>query len=290
MPGAEDALSDPIGAISDVFSDPEELFKDVTGISLLEDTVGTENLDLFTGKAILDPAIESITGEEAAKAAEEAAAIQAAAGTDAVANLRQAQIEAAARQQPFEQFGVTQGIGALPGSFGVLQSAINDPTAGVIDNPFFQALSADQDQRLLASRAARGKVGSGGTEDALLRQQLLLGNQFSQQNIGNIQGQIQNQFNAAAIGQNAASQTGVQGLQTAGNVGGILGNIANAQAAGVIGQQQASAQGFQNLVGLGSLIAAPFTGGASLAIGAGGGLLGGGSSPPPNANFGQQFA
>ena len=247
----------------------------------VEDAFKFDPLDILGSRA----------GEDAA---EEATELQTRAGTDAVSNLRQAQIEAAARQQPFETFGVEQGVNALPGSFEQLQSAINNPSSGVINNPFFQALSADQDRRLAASRAAGGKFFSGGTDDAFARQQLLLGNQFSQQNIGNLQGQIQNQFNAATIGQNAASQTGVQGLQTAGNIGGIMGQVANAQASGVIGQQQAGAQGFQNLLGLGGLVAAPFTGGASLAVsGIGSGMgLGGGSAPPPNPlmGFGRQTA
>ena len=269
------------------------------------DEAGVGSLAPGSATSVLDPLDFAGTkaGADAKKAAQEAADLQEAAGRDSVANLRQAQIEAAARQQPFETFGVEQGVNALPGAFGQLQSAISDPTAGVINNPFFQALSADQDQRLLASQAARGKVGSGGTNDELIRQQLLLGNQFSQQNIGNIQAQIQNQFNAAAIGQNAASQTGVQGLNTAGNIGGILGNVANSQAAAVIAKQQANQAITGNLQSIFGMVAAPFTGGASLSltqgVGGGGGLtqggggfMGGGSAPPPNPlqGFGQQTA
>ena len=245
----------------------------------VEDMGEKTGLDSVVGS--IGGVVDQFTGKAAADAAEDAAAIQAAAGTDAIANLRQAQIEAAARQQPFEEFGVQQGVEQLPGLFQQQQAAISDPSA-VINNPFFQAMSRDQEQRLINQRAALGKGGSGGTGDALTRNMLLLGNQFSQQNLGNIQQQIQNRFNAATIGQNAASQTGTQALNTAGNIGGVMGNIANAQAAGVIGQQQAGMQGFQNLMGIGSLVAAPFTGGASLGLG---GIFGGGSgvsSPPPN--------
>jgi len=238
-----------------------------------------------------------VTGAPAAEAAEEAAALQAAAGRDATANLRLAQLEAAARQQPFEQFGIEQGIEQLPGSFERLQGAIDDPSGAVLNNPFFQALAGQQEQRLMASQAARGKFGSGETGDDLQRNLLLLGNQFAQQNIGNIQGQIQNQFNASTIGQNAATQTGVSGLQTAGNIGGIMGNVANAQAAGVIGQQQAQAGGLGNLMQLGGLIAAPFTGGSSLGLSGLGSFFGGGGgastaviNPTAMANAGNSFA
>lgn len=261
--------------IGDAFSDLNPL--DVLGLGATQRAPGFQDT------------VDQISGKAASDAAEESAELLAAAGTDQVANLRQAQIEAAARQQPFEQFGTEQGIGQLPGLFQQQQDAINNPT-GVLNNEFFQAMARDQEQRLLNIRGAGGKGFSGGTQDALARQQLLLGNQFSQQNIGNIQGQIQNQFNAATIGQNAASQTGTQGLQTAGNVGGVLGNIANAQAAGIIGQQQAGTAGLNNILGIGSLIAAPFTGGASLGAGGGLSFLGGGSASPPPANSGFQFA
>lgn len=226
--------------IGDALSSINPLDLLLPGLSVVEEPV-TEAFDQISGKA-------------AADAAKEAAELQSAAGTDAIANLRQAQIEAAARQQPFEQFGTDQGIGQLPGLFQQQQDAINNPT-GILNNEFFQAMARDQEQRLLNIQGSRGKGFSGGTQDALARQQLLLGNQFSQQNIGNIQGQIQNQFNAASIGQNAASRTGVQGLQTAGNIGGVLGNIANVQAAGIIGQQQAGAQGIDNIIGIGQAIA-----------------------------------
>ena len=280
MPGAEDAgdaLSGAVSGIGDVFKSVS--LSEQLGINdAIGGAIGVNPLDLAASSAI-DPigiggqfqfggsgglgnevqsGIQDLTGESAAIAAEEAAELQAAAGSDAVANLRQAQIEAAARQQPFEDFGVTQGLEQLPGAFGQLQSAISDPTAGVINNPFFQALSADQDRRLAASSAARGKFASGGTDDAFARQQLLLGNQFSQQNIGNIQSQIQNQFNAATLGQNAAAGTGAQGLRTAGNIGGIIGNVANSQAAGILGAQQAQAAGTGNLIGLAGTIGSFF--------------------------------
>ena len=229
--------------------------------------------------------LDDVSGASEEEAAKEAAAAQEAAGEAAEAELRTAQERLEAELSPYREFGVEQGVSQLPGLFEQQQAAISDPSA-VINNPFFQAMSRDQEQRLINQRAALGKGGSGGTGDALTRNMLLLGNQFSQQNLGNIQQQIQNRFNAAQIGQSSAAQTGVSGLQTAGNIGGIMGNVANAQAAGIMGAQQAGAAGTQNMIGL---LAAPFTGGASLGMGGmfGGGGLGGGSgvaSPPPSNN------
>ena len=240
------------------------------------------------GLGFVNDVLDPFTGGGADKAAKDAARAGRAAGREARDVTEAAQFRLEEGLQPFTDFGVSQGIDQLPGSFGQLQSAISDPSSAVLNNPFFQALSADQDQRLLASRAARGKVGSGGTDDALERQQLLLGNQFAQQNIGNIQGQIQNQFNAAQVGQSSAAQVGVSGLNTANQVGGIIGNMGNVTAAGIIGRDAAKTQGANNLL---SLATAGFTGGLSL-LGGGGGVpfLGGGSSPPPPTNSGFQFA
>ncbi|MBL4753769.1 MAG: tail fiber domain-containing protein [Flavobacteriales bacterium] len=215
--------------------------------------------DLGLGGVVesLDPfgVVETVSGQGAAKAAKDAARLQAGAGAEARDIAEAAQFRLEEGLQPFAEFGVDQGIGQLPGLFEQQQAAISDPTSGVLNNPFFQALAQQQEQRLLNVQGSRGKGFSGGTEDALNRNLLLLGNQFSQQNIGNIQGQIQNQFNAANIGQSSAAQVGVSGLNTAGNIGGILGNVANAQAAGVIGQQQAQAQGINNIIGIGSGLA-----------------------------------
>lgn len=129
----------------------------------------------------------------------------------------------------------------------LLQGAIDDPSSRVLNNPFFQSMAADQEQRLLASAAARGKVGSGGTSDDLQRNLLLLGNQFAQQDITNLQ-------NLTNTGANAAAQTGSFLQQGATSQGGILGNMANAQAASEIAQANAQSQATGNLLTLGATI------------------------------------
>jgi hypothetical protein len=126
-----------------------------------------------------------------------------------------------------------------------LEGAIDDPSSRVLNNPFFQTMAADQEQRLLASQAARGKVGSGETGDDLQRNLLLLGNQFAQQDITNLQ-------NLTNTGANAAAQTGSFLQQGTTAAGGIMGNIANANAAGTIGAANARAQGVNNVLSIGS--------------------------------------
>ncbi|MBL4940966.1 MAG: tail fiber domain-containing protein [Colwellia sp.] len=197
-------------------------------------------------------------GGAASEAAKEAAALQAAQGDKALAAQAASLKLIRGDLEPFREAGV-EGLGQLQGAFGDLQTAIDDPTSSVINNPFFQALAGQQEQRLLQSQAARGKVGSGGTGDDLQRNLLLLGNQFSQQNIANRQTQIGNFQNLATIGSNAAAQTGTQTQAAAGNTASILGQIGNAQAAGTVGAANAQAQGAQNLLSTGLGLFAAFS-------------------------------
>lgn len=179
-----------------------------------------------------------VLGGNASKAATDAAKAQAEAGLVAMEQQREATQQIRGDLEPFRE----AGAGALP----LLSGAINDPSSRVLNNPFFQSMAADQEQRLLASAAARGKVGSGGTGDDLQRNLLLLGNQFAQQDITNLQ-------NLSNTGSNAAAQTGSFLQQGASAQGGILGNIANANAAGAIGAANARQQGIGNALSIGAL-------------------------------------
>jgi hypothetical protein len=183
-------------------------------------------------------------GGAAAAAAKEAAGIQ----SDFANTALEAQLAESAQTRadlsPFREFGA--------GATGTLAGAIDDPSSRVLNNPFFQALAGQQEQRLLASAAARGKVGSGGTGDDLQRNLLLLGNQFAQQDIANLQNQVN-------TGLNAAAQTGAFGQQGVAASGGILGNLANVQSAGLIGAANAQQQGGQNLLGLGAGLLTAFS-------------------------------
>ncbi len=173
---------------------------------------------------------------------------------DAAERAAQRQESAALTAQELQQQTTEQIRGDLApfreagaSTIPLLQGAIDDPSSRVLNNPFFQSMAADQEQRLLASAAARGKVGSGGTSDDLQRNLLLLGSQFAQQDITNLQ-------NLTNTGANAAAQTGSFLQQGATSQGGILGNMANAQAASEIAQANAQAQATGNLLTLGATI------------------------------------
>lgn len=203
--------------------------------------LATGGLSEVVGEATADGSIieQNLLGGAAADAAEKAARGQERAGLEAIDLQRETTELIRGDLAPFREAGAA-GIPLLSG-------AINDPSSRVLNNPFFQTMAADQEQRLLASAAARGKVGSGGTGDDLQRNLLLLGNQFAQQDITNLQ-------NLTNTGANAAAQTGSFLQQGATAQGGILGNVANANAAGTIGAANAKANAISSLI----------TGGATL--------------------------
>ena len=228
-----------MGAVSNFVSDPGRV---ATAIG----TGGLSELDRATGNNVgnaLAGAGDFIEGDllggNAADAARDAARAQERAGLEAIDLQRETTQQIRGDLAPFREAGAA-GIPLLSG-------AINDPSSRVLNNPFFQTMAADQEQRLLASAAARGKVGSGGTGDDLQRNLLLLGNQFAQQDITNLQ-------NLTNTGANAAAQSGSFAQQGATAQGGILGNIANANAAGTIGAANAKSNAISSLI----------TGGATL--------------------------
>lgn len=148
----------------------------------------------------------------------------------------------------------------------------------ILQNPFFQALSRQQNQDLLQQRAALGLAGSGGTEDALNRNLLLLGNQFQQQNLNNALAQNQLRFNqllgVSGLGQASAAQTGAAANLAQQQIGALQGVAPLARA-----QQQAQftqnvLQGFGQAPGGGESGATPGIFGGGGAAGGGGGLSG----------------
>jgi len=217
--------------------------------------------------------------EEQAKAAERAARAQEALGRESLEFQKESLAETRAGLEPFRAAG-TEAIGGLPALMQQQQATVSDPSARVLNNPFFQALAGQQEQRLLQSAAARGKVGSGGTGQDLQQNLLLLGNQFAQQDIANQQLGISNVQNLSTIGANAAAGQGSATQQTAGMVTNTLGGIgqaraqgltgaANAQAAGIIGGSNARQQGLENVGGLVGTV------GSFFGFGGGGNIFGG---------------
>jgi hypothetical protein len=118
---------------------------------------------------------------------------------------------------------------------GGLLDLVTNPEAQknfITNNPFFDALAKQSTDTLLNNQAARGKVGSGGTAQALQNSLLLLGNDLLNQNIGQRQ-------TIANMGESAAAQTGTATQNTAAGVGNTLEGIGNARAAGAVGSANA---------------------------------------------------
>lgn len=196
-----------------------------------------------------------LTGGGAVDAAAEASRIQTAAGREGIDVIR-------GDLAPFRETG-TEAVNMLLQN--ILDPQGQDPNE-IINNPFFQALSQEQDRNTLAQRASLGLAGSGGTQDALKRNILQLGNTFQQQNLANQQARFAQLFNVAGMGQNAAAMTGTQ-------TSNILQNIANSQSTVPLAQSQVASQQGQQLM--------QFLGGSGQFAEAAGGLtsaFGGGSA------------
>lgn len=184
-----------------------------------------------------------ITGsDKAAKAAKKAAKIQARSAAEAIAFQRESRDLARADLQPFRDAGISQLSG--------LSSLISDPNAQldfVQNNPFFNALASDAQSRLFSNQAARGKVGSGGTAQALQNSLLLLGQDLLNNNINQ-------RMNLATMGQNAAAGQGTATMQAGGTISDLLTQQGNALAAGQVGAANANTQGINNLLNLGTTV------------------------------------
>lgn len=239
-----------MGAVNDVVS--------VGTFGLVKDVTGTDAAEKGARRAA--------SGQ--ARAAMSAAELQAELGRESIEFQKESLAETRAGLEPFREAGVGS-LGGLQSAMAQQQDTIEDPSARVLNNPFFQALAGQQEQRLLQSAAARGKVGSGGTNQGLQQNLLLLGQQFGQQDIANQQLGISNLQNLSTIGANAAAGQGSATQQTAGMVGQTLGGIgqaqaqgitgaANAQAAGQIAKGNIAQQNFQNLVSAGTTAASAY--------------------------------
>lgn len=186
-----------------------------------------------------------ITGsDKAAKAAKKAAKIQARSAAEAIAFQRESRDLARADLQPFRQAGQDQLSG--------LSSLISDPQAQldfVQNNPFFNALASDAQSRLFSNQAARGKVGSGGTAQALQNSLLLLGQDL-------LNNSINQRMNLVTMGQNAAAGQGTASIQSGNTISDLLTQQGNALAAGQVGAANANTQGIQSLFNLGGTLGA----------------------------------
>jgi hypothetical protein len=245
--------------------------------------------------------IGDLTGANQARAAKEAAGIQAesaeaaaariAASTpEQVAALQQGQQGQQATLDPFNQFGQS----FIPGAQQAFQQqqSLFGPNAvqNFVNDPAFQSLLQQGQEGILGRQAALGRVGTGETQEFLQDSALRTGfdviNQERQAALANFQSSL----NPIGLGFNAASQIGGGQFQTGGNIAntlraGVMGetgfqtDAAAATAGGVVGAANAMAAGTGNLLNLGT---AAFTGGLSLPFGGFGGApttFGAGGSP-----------
>lgn len=195
----------------------------------------------FIKKAIGE--VGSIFSGGADDAAREAANIQAQSSDKAIALQRETRDLARGDLQSFRQAGAAQ--------LDPLTSLISDPKAQLAfiqDNPFFKALADDAQSRLFSNQAARGKVGSGGTAQALQNSLLLLGQNLLDNNINQ-------RTQLATIGQNAAAGQATVAQNTGNTITDLITGQGNAQAAGIVGAANARASGIENIAKIGTTIA-----------------------------------
>ena len=199
-------------------------------MSFIEDTV----TGLFGG----------ITGSDAADAAEESAAQQAAAATEAIGFQRETRDLARADLAPFLQFGA----GQIPQA----ESLLFDPQAQfdfVQNNPFAQQAIQQGQQSILNLASARGRTTAGDTQQSLSQNLLLSGLPF-------LQNQQQNLLSSIQLGQAAGAGTAAGTLQTGASIADLITGRGASLAAGTVGASNARQQGINNLIDIAGTAAA----------------------------------
>lgn len=183
-----------------------------------------------------------ISAKQSASAARQAASAQYESTQAALE--RQAEQDAKTRADlaPYREAGEATAPG--------LTKLVNDPNEQknfIQSNPFYQSLAKDATDKLFANQAAKGKLGSGGTAEALQNSLLLLGNELLSSDVARKQTLVN-------TGQSAAAQTGVLGQAGTSNATDLITQGGNARAAGIIGANNARVQGAQDLVNLTSAV------------------------------------
>lgn len=226
-------------------------------------------IPIIAGGVVLGAGALSARNER--KAAARATDAQVGAGREALAF-------GAEQVEPFRQIGI-DAAGQVAGSVGSgaeFQGFNTDPSR-IINNPLFQALSRDQEQRLINQQASLGRAGTGETNDFLTRNALLLGKQFQEQDLDRQQQEFQNRFSESQtrfsqlfdltrLGGNVSTQQATSGSN-------IIQDIGNARSAGAIAKGNATSNFIRQI---GGAAAGGFLGGTGAfgpKIGAGGGAL-----------------
>ena len=166
--------------------------------------------------------------------------------------------------EPFRKAGEAQ-LQPLANDIQGVSNLVNDPNAQkefVTENPFFNALADDAQRRIFNNQAARGKIGSGSTAEALQNSLLLLGPDLVNQNINQRNSVIGNRQSLANLGQNSAARTGAAAQNTANSIGNTLSNQnrsltdlttnrGDVNASSVVAAQNARTQSLDQLINVG---------------------------------------
>lgn len=189
--------------------------------------------------------VGGITGRNAADASKDAAATQAASADKAIAFQEETRDLAREDLAPFKDFGASQinPLAALLTGQGQADYLQN--------NPLFTAALDSINTATMNNRAARGKLGSGGTLNALQNNYLATALPF-------IQDQRNALFNSVNLGQSSAAGQANTALSTGNNISDLNTQRGNALASGIAGSSAATTQGANNLMNLGLSAAAIF--------------------------------
>jgi hypothetical protein len=212
-------------------------FSEKTGISTSDATnLQTGGLSGGLSSGTATDILNTLTGKSAADAATRAAELQLQGTREGIAEIKEGRLQSREDLSPFREFGA----GQLEG----ITSLISDPNAQrdfIQNNPFFDTLADQASSRLFANKAARGKIGSGGTAESLQTSLLGLGNQLLNQN-------ITQRMNAATLGSNAAAGQATVTQNASSGISDLITQGANAQAAGQVGAANARTNALNQLI------------------------------------------
>lgn len=174
--------------------------------------------------------IGTFTGAtQQAKAAEQAAGVQAGMASEGIAEQRRQFDELVKLMSPY----VTAGRGAMEQQQALLglggEQAQQAAIGALERSPFFAAMAQQGENALLQQASATGGLRGGNIQGALAQFRPGLLNQMVQQQMANLGGLTQ-------IGQASAAGQAAQGMQTAGSIGNLLAQQGAALAGGVMGK------------------------------------------------------
>lgn len=176
-----------------------------------------------------------VGGVVSSRAAKGAAAAQSESSAESVAFQRESRDIAREDLQPFRDFGESQ--------IQPLNNLLENPNSYLQNNPLYDAINNNAKREVFANRAARGKLGSGGTARELQNRFLANGESLINNQYNRLLGGVSSGQNAAAGQANVAQNTGV-------NVGNTLLQKGNAIAAGKVGSANAINNALNQSVGL----------------------------------------